>query len=69
MVFSSAVFLFVFLPVLFLLCRLPVGLRVQNGILIVFSLIFYAYGEPVYVGCLTPEKPESLSRLYFFRKF
>ena len=49
MVFSSAVFLFAFLPIVFGLCLLPIPLRVKNVILILASLFFYAYGEPVYV--------------------
>lgn len=49
MVFSSMVFLCVFLPVVFLLhCALP-GIRAKNGMLLLASLLFYAYGEPVYV--------------------
>lgn len=49
MVFSSLVFLCVFLPVLYLIyCILP-GKGVKNGVLILASLLFYAYGEPVYV--------------------
>jgi alginate O-acetyltransferase complex protein AlgI len=49
MVFSSLVFLYVFLP-LCLLCyyALP-GLSWRNGVLILFSLVFYAWGEPVWV--------------------
>ena len=46
MVFSSTVFLFIFLPVtyiLYLVCR---NIRVRNIILIIASLFFYAYGEP-----------------------
>lgn len=49
MVFSSAVFLFVFLSVVFGLCLIPVPLKIKNAILITASIIFYAYGEPVYV--------------------
>lgn len=49
MVFSSMTFLCVFLPVVFLLYYLLPGLRVRNGLLIIASLLFYAYGEPVYV--------------------
>lgn len=49
MVFSSMVFLCVFLPVVFILhCILP-GIRAKNALLIIASLLFYAYGEPVYV--------------------
>ena len=50
MVFSSLTFLFIFLPAVLLVYFLaPRGLR--NGILFFFSLIFYAWGEPVYI-CL-----------------
>lgn len=49
MIFSSLVFLCIFLPVTYVLyCILP-GLKAQNALLILVSLIFYAYGEPVYV--------------------
>ncbi len=50
MVFSAPEFLFLFLPVVlvlyYLLHRAPV---LQNVLLIVASLFFYAYGEPFYV--------------------
>lgn len=46
MVFSSLFFLFVFLPA-FLLAY--TALRAKNAVLVVFSLLFYAWGEPVYV--------------------
>ena len=49
MVFSSMVFLCVFLPVVFLLYYMIPSLQVRNMLLILFSLLFYAYGEPVYV--------------------
>ena len=49
MVFSSLVFLCVFLPVVFLLYTVVPSLRVKNVLLIAASLIFYAYGEPAYV--------------------
>ncbi len=49
MIFSSLEFLCIFLPVVFVLyCAVP-NLKVRNAILIVASLLFYAYGEPVYV--------------------
>ena len=48
MVFSSAVFLLIFLPVVLLLYYvLPA--RARNPLLLVTSLIFYAWGEPVYI--------------------
>lgn len=49
MVFSSLIFIYLFLPACLLL-YIPVrhsGWR--NGVLIVFSLVFYAWGEPVYI--------------------
>lgn len=48
MVFSSVVFLFRFFPLFFLLYYL-VPERMKNVILFLGSLIFYAWGEPVYV--------------------
>ena len=49
MVFSSAVFLFLFLPAVFVLSRILPGIRLKNLFLLVVSLLFYAFGEPVYV--------------------
>lgn len=49
MVFSSAPFLFVFLPVVFILYSCIKNLRAQNALLIIASLFFYGYGEPVFV--------------------
>lgn len=49
MVFSSMTFLCVFLPVVFLLYMVFPGIKMKNAFLILASLIFYAYGEPVYV--------------------
>ena len=49
MVFSGLTFLLLFLPLLLLL-YFPIGnIRWRNGVLVVFSLIFYAWGEPVMV--------------------
>lgn len=49
MVFSSTIFLFAFLP-LFLVVYFVLPWRsVKNVVLLVFSLVFYAWGEPVYV--------------------
>ncbi len=48
MVFSDPVFLFFFLPAVILVTKLsPRPLR--NAALLLFSLLFYAWGEPVYV--------------------
>lgn len=49
MVFSSLFFICVFLPIVYILyCVIP-SLKGRNVLLIVVSLLFYAYGEPVYV--------------------
>lgn len=48
MLFSSLVFLWIFLPVVFLGCRL-LPLRGQNALLLAASLLFYGWGEPVYL--------------------
>ncbi len=46
MVFSSEVFLFLFLPAVFLLyCVIP-SLKCRNILLVLAGLVFYAYGEP-----------------------
>lgn len=48
MIFSSLLFLFRFLPaVLVVYYIVPSGLR--NLVLLLFSLLFYAWGEPVYI--------------------
>lgn len=49
MVFSSAVFLFVFLPIVCALYFCIPKIKAKNIFLVVASLIFYAFGEPVYV--------------------
>ena len=49
MVFSSTTFLFLFLPALLLLYFIRKDIRWRNGVLLVFSLLFYSVGEPVWV--------------------
>ena len=49
MVFSSLHFLYLFLPLCVLLYFLMPTLKAKNAVLLVFSLVFYAWGEPVYV--------------------
>src|SRR5258705_5120950 len=46
MVFSSIIFLFYFLPLFFLAYLLT---RFSKTTLLVFSLIFYAWGEPIFI--------------------
>ena len=51
MVFSSLTFLFLFLPCVLLVYFL-VPKSAKNAILFLFSLLFYAWGEPIYVGLM-----------------
>ena len=48
MVFSSFVFLCAFLPIVLFLYYISPA-RIRNLVLLAASLIFYAWGEPVYV--------------------
>lgn len=52
MVFSNLFFLYFFLPLNLICYFLAKSIHVRNGILIVFSLFFYAWGEPRYVPLL-----------------
>lgn len=49
MVFSSEIFLFAFLPVYLVCSFLIKNIKAMNAVLIVLSLLFYAWGEPLYV--------------------
>ena len=73
MLFSSLLFLYAFLPVCLLLYFLVPGLTGKNIVLLCASLVFYAWGEPVYVflmlavaalnwgfGLLLEKRPEKL---------
>ena len=46
MVFSSTAFLFIFFPIVYLLYIVMPNIKAKNILLIVFSLLFYAFGEP-----------------------
>ena len=48
MIFSSIPFLFFFFP-LFILLYFTLSFKYKNYILLLFSLIFYAWGEPIYI--------------------
>lgn len=48
MIFSSIPFLFFFFP-LFLIIYYLVPFKFKNIVLLIFSLVFYAWGEPIYV--------------------
>lgn len=48
MIFSSLIFLFLFLP-FFLMVYYVAPFKYKNIILLIFSLLFYSWGEPVYI--------------------
>ena len=49
MVFSSLIFLYAFFPLSLLFYCIVPGKKAKNVVLLIFSLIFYAWGEPKYV--------------------
>ena len=76
MVFSSLIFVFAFLAVCYSLYALAPGIKAKNVVLIVFSLVFYAWGGPsflllilgmtliCYVGARLIEKYKSKRKLW-----
>lgn len=52
MVFSSLIFLYLFLPILLIVYFLAKSIRYRNWVLILFSLAFYAWGEPTMIVLL-----------------
>lgn len=49
MVFSSLFFVFLFLPLNLIIYYFAKTVKARNIVMLIFSLIFYAWGEPVYV--------------------
>ena len=49
MVFSRLFFIYIFLPLCLITYAAAGSIKNKNTVLIIFSLIFYAWGEPVYV--------------------
>ena len=52
MVFASLLFIFIFLPLNLILYYSSKNKKYRNYILIVFSLIFYGWGEPIWITLL-----------------
>lgn len=52
MVFASLIFLFIFLPLNLILYYSTKNPKYRNWILIVFSLMFYGWGEPIWISLL-----------------
>ena len=61
MVFTDLLFLFCFLPISVLLNKVAKNIKIQNILLVVLSLLFYAWGNPVHVILLI----QSLLWIYF----
>lgn len=61
MIFSTPIFLFLFLPLTILIYYMA-NKKIQNTILLIASLIFYAWGEPLLVGVML----SSILMNYFF---
>lgn len=68
MLFSSITFLYLFLPFTILLYFL-VPQRARNFILLVMSLLFYAWGEPTYVFLMLGQIVVSYVLLWFVDRF
>lgn len=78
MVFSSLLFIYAFLPICLIFYSLMKGINGKNIVLLIFSLLFYTWGEPVYVllllfmtfwdwfSALLIEKTESASKQKFW---
>lgn len=49
MVFSSLFFLYLFLPLNLVVYYFAKSTKARNIVMLIFSLIFYAWGEPLYV--------------------
>ena len=62
MVFSSTIFLCVFFPLVLLLYYVLPGEKIKNIILLLTSLVFYAWGEPKYIVLMV----SSIIANYFF---
>ena len=52
MVFASLLFLFVFLPLNLLFYYSTKNAQWRNAVLIIFSLAFYGWGEPIWISLL-----------------
>lgn len=68
MIFSSLTFIFVFLPI-FLLAYFIAPSKIKNIVLLAFSLLFYSWGEPIYILLLLLSSVVDFSNGYFINKF
>ena len=66
MVFSSLTFLFLYLPLTLLVYFLS-PLRWRNFILLAVSLLFYGWGEPVYIVIMFSPSPSTTPTACWWR--
>ncbi len=69
MVFSRLFFIYIFLPVCLLCYGLARGTKQKNLVLIIFSLIFYAWGEPVYIFLMLSTAVVNYTAALFIGKY
>lgn len=69
MVFSRLFFIYIFLPVCLLCYGLARGTKHKNTVLIFFSLIFYAWGEPVYIFLMLATAAVNYAAALFIGKY
>lgn len=69
MVFSRLFFIYIFLPVCLLCYGLARGTKQKNLVLIIFSLIFYAWGEPVYIFLMLATAVVNYTAALFIGKY
>ena len=68
MIFSSLIFIFFFLPLFFLIYYL-VPNKFKNIIILIFSLIFYSWGEPIYILLLLFSSVVDYTNGFFINKY
>lgn len=69
MVFSRLFFLYLFLPVCLFIYAAAGSIKNKNTVLVIFSLIFYAWGEPVYVFLMLLSALVNYSAGLFIHRF
>lgn len=69
MVFSSLIFIFAFLPLVLLLYYITPSLYIRNWILVISSILFYAWGEPIWVILLLISATVDYANGLYIEKF
>ncbi len=69
MVFANLIFIYIFLPLNWALYFVTKNKHIRNGVLIAFSLFFYYWGEPKWIGLLLFSTAFSWLCSLFIEKF